>query len=71
LPALQPPTTTTAAHDGLKPVRDKSNLAVFGTGLEGAADVGGADLAGADPENAADLVAPDDQIPSTQRHSVE
>ncbi|HEX2878774.1 MAG TPA: hypothetical protein VHO25_04485 [Polyangiaceae bacterium] len=35
----------------LKPLRDKSNLAVFGTGLERPADLGGPDLGSADLSN--------------------
>jgi hypothetical protein len=46
-----PPATAAATgplrHE-LKPLRDKRNLAVFGTGLERPADFGGADLSSPD-----------------------
>lgn len=58
-PAMPQPTTG-PAQGQLKPVRDKSNLAVFGNGLERPADLGGPDF---EPELDAPTgsTSPDDQ----------
>jgi hypothetical protein len=73
--------TPPPAPTELKPVRDKSNLAVFGTGLERPADLGGTDfgaadltspdLASPDPGHRADPASSDDQNSAAQRHLVE